>query len=103
MYLNTETIRSLDLSNVDPLNPNEVIKFLQSIDKPFFEEEYKRSFHVLRNSNSYEVIIRNYLSKINLQAYRGFTFADSIYNEENIRNRRYKPRIEVTCVEEELF
>lgn len=103
MFLNTETIRSLDLSNVDPLNPNEVIKFLQSIDKPFFEDEYKRSFHVLRNSNSYESIIRNYLSKINLPAYRDFTFTDSVYNEENIKNRRYRSRIEITCVEEELF
>ena len=103
MFLNAETICSLDLSNVDPLNPNEVIKFLQSIDKPFFEEEYKRSFQVLRNSNNYESIIRNYLSKMNLRANRDFTFADSRYNGENIKNRRYKPRIEVTCVEEELF
>ena len=103
MFLKAETIRSLDLSNVDPMNPNEVIKFLQSIDKPFFEEEYKRSFHVLCKSNNYESIIRNYLSKMNLRAYRDFTFADSMYNEENIKNRRYKPRIEIICVEEELF
>ena len=103
MFLNTETIHSLDLSNVDPLNPNEVIKFLQSIDKPFFEEEYKRSFQVLRKNNDYKSIIRNYLGKLNLRAYRDFTFADSRYNEENIKNRRYRPRIEITCVEEELF
>lgn len=86
-------VKTVDVSNIDPLNPNDIIDLCQILDKPFIEHLYLSTFHSLTFGCSIDIIVRKYLSKLNLAAYREMTFQDSLY-EEPIKNIRYRINVE---------
>lgn len=81
-------VKTVDVSNVDPLNPNDVIDLCQKLDKPFLEYLYLSTFSYLTSGGTIDKIVRRYLSKLNLAAYREMTFQNSLY-EEPIKDIRY--------------
>lgn len=86
-------VKTVDVSNIDPLNPNDVIDLCQKLDKPFIEYLYLSTFHSLIFGCPIDKIVRKYLSKLNLVAYREMTFQDSLY-EEPIKDIRYRLNME---------
>ena len=71
------TLRSI----IDPLQPRTFIKFLEEMDLPFFEDEWIRTIENILNRNApVSFVIGGYIAKMNLPAFRQFTFEDSIYD-----------------------
>ena len=103
MYLGSDKIKSFDYSNVNPLSPSSVINFLKKIDKPFYEDEYKRAFRRLEMESNPSLIsiVKYYLSIMDLKAYREFTFKDGITEIEP--NKFYGITAEEYFVREGVF
>ena len=103
MYLGPDKIKLLDYSDVNPLSPSSVIEFLKKIDKPFYEDEYKRAFRRLEMESNPSLIsiVKYYLSVMDLKAYREFTFKDGITEIEP--NKFYGITAEEYFVREGVF
>lgn len=86
-------IKTVDVSNIDPLNPNDIIDLCQKLDKPFIEYLYLSTFNSLTFGCTIDKIVRKYLSKLNLVAYREMTFQNSLY-EKPIKDIRYRINME---------
>lgn len=87
-------VKTIDVSNVDPLNPNDIIDLCQKLDKPFIEDLYLQTFYSLKyKSPLNELIIRRYFSRLNLKTLRELTFQESYY-EEPIKDIRYRITME---------
>ena len=76
------SVDKITLRNIiDPLQPRTFIKFLVEMDLPFFEEEWIRMIEGVLNQNApTSFVIGKYIAKMNLPAFRQFTFEDSIFD-----------------------
>lgn len=71
---------------VNPYDDQTVIPFLQDMDYPYIEKEWRR--YVARHIPADGRIIGRYISLMRLKSYQGYTWSDSAFLNSQNNNRR---------------
>lgn len=77
------TILKQEAKKIDPLDFEEVIILCKQLDIPFLIEEYLRDYKMTERrfylgKSNYPYSLLKWIAKMNLLAYRNYTFSDSI-------------------------
>lgn len=77
------------IAHIDPYDPATIIPVLREMDYPFFEDEWLRILgNQITTGLPLNSTLGKYIAKMQLSAYKPFTFKDSKYTE-NVK--RYRP------------